>query len=449
MPATLRATLLLVSLALTAPALAKDGKLTGYDTLGRKGKKVTLKAKLEWKLAGSLTKDVEKETIDFFLVHENGRELKKARFVGTAETDDDGIATYAWKLKGGGQFGLEARVRKGRSEYVAVPGRLHVAVPPPSRPILLVQIDGTVSKATNLKLFKGTDNDEIEAVDNGKAMLKALAMHHQLVFLTDLEVGFSGKFKDWLELRGIPKAPILFWELFERSLSHAKYMKKLVEELKDKHPRIEGGIGGTQDDGEAFVENGLLGVVIGGELKKAPAEVIGADDWKEAFVHVLRYHQSKRWLEVLAKGKAPTASQALFALSLLGQPGIGYVHRFKGASDVNLAAAAGLVSGRLQAIETFAKSLDRSSANRVRNSLLAAWRYGERGVLRHLFDDPEDAKKGPMPAYVRLEEVSRNEPDAGKVVFKVRLTDAKGKTSERVIEATELDDKTWKVASVK
>jgi hypothetical protein len=38
------------------------------------------------------------------------------------------------------------------------------------------------------------------------------------VYLTDLDESFATKFKDWMRLRELPRAPIMFWELFERSL---------------------------------------------------------------------------------------------------------------------------------------------------------------------------------------------------------------------------------------
>jgi hypothetical protein len=441
----IRATTMMVLLTLlAAPAAAKEAKLTGFDTLARKGRKVTLRAKLETKGMLGIDPDVKGASLDFFITKKDGAELKKPYFLGTGKTNDDGIATTDWKPDATGRFTCEARVRRG-SDYSAAPGLILVACPPEGRPIVLVQIDGTVSKATNVKMFRGTENDEIKVEEGSKEMLTLLAEHHQLVYLTDLEVAFTNKFREWLELREIPAAPILFWDIFERSLSHKTYMTKLVARLHKAYPALRAGIGGKSDDGVAFAENGLVGIVISEEKdEELPDTVIEAKTWQHAFAHVLQSHRAAGLVRKLAKG-GKSAPKVLAQLSMLGKAGVGYVHHYLDDPDLSLASAAILVANKLRACETFAKRLDTSSANRTRNSLIAAWRYGELGVVRKLYADLDLAKKATLPTFDLCALVSRNEPEPGKVVYKLKLTDAEGKASELVVICVEQEDKSWKV----
>ncbi|HBP22512.1 MAG TPA: hypothetical protein DEA08_32625, partial [Planctomycetes bacterium] len=176
-----------------------EAKLTGFDALARVNRSVRLVAKLERKGVMGIDPDVEGASLDFFITAVNGFDQKKAEFLGTGTTDGDGLASVEWKPEKPGSYTIQARVRRG-SEYSAAPGSLSVAVPDEGRPIVLVQIDGTVSKATNLKFFRGTKNDEIQAEEGSKDMLQLLAEHHQLVYLTDLELSFTNKLKERLGL---------------------------------------------------------------------------------------------------------------------------------------------------------------------------------------------------------------------------------------------------------
>ena len=92
-------------------ASAKEAKLTGFDALARKGRKVVLKAKLETKGIMGIDPDVKGASLDFFVTQKDGADLKKPDFLGTGKTNDDGIATVDWKPDAAGRYTVEARVR--------------------------------------------------------------------------------------------------------------------------------------------------------------------------------------------------------------------------------------------------------------------------------------------------------------------------------------------------
>jgi hypothetical protein len=442
-PAALLAALTLFGLA-PASASAKEASLGGYDVISRPGRTVTLRAKLESKGMMGINPDVEDEPLDFFLVRQDGKDLESPKFVGTGETDDDGLAKLEWKPASAGQYELEVRVRRG-SEYVAMPAPVLVSIPPKGRTILLIQIDGTVSTATNLKMFRGTENAEIPAVEGARQTLETLANHYQLVYLTDLERAFTDKFKTWLELREMPRAPILFWDLFERSLSHATYMKKLVAKLHQDFGEATLGIGGVEADGKAFVQNGLVGVVITKSPDDLPLEVIPAARWAEVLQHVTLAHKSNGLLKIASGPDAPQRQEALDALSLMGRAGIGYVHRFRASTDPNLASTAELLTGKLRACEAFYRSLQFKTANQALHSLLAAWKYGEQTVAVRVYKEREVGLAEPLPTFDRVELVSRHEPEPAKVVFKVKLLRTGGDASERELVFQRQEDKTWRL----
>ena len=432
----------LLSLALAPAAVAQGTKatLTGYDVLSRHGRQVELRAKLERTGVMGIHPDVAGESLDCYLVEQDGEELDEARYLGSGETDDDGVAAVRWKPATPGQYLVEARVRR-RSDYVALPARILVAVPAADRPVLLVQLDGTASKATNVQLFRGTENAKIEAVEGAAAVLAELSQRYQLAYLTDLEVAFTGKFKDWLELRELPPAPVIFWELFERSLSHTTYMDRLVGRLRKLLPQTTIGIGGAAD-GQAFVRHGLSAIAVGAGSGQVEATVLRAEGWQDVPARVRGVERAEELLREMAQGGSETEA-ALQELLLYGPDGIAAVHRFRSETDVALASAAALVAARLEANRAFLEALDLSSANAALSSLIAAWRYGERGVVARLYADLQAGTAAPLPSFRRVEVVTRNEPEPDKVVFRLRLLGDDAAEHELVF--VRQDDKLWRL----
>ena len=430
-------------LAAPTPALADSAaELSAFDVLCRAGRTATLRAKMESKGILGINPDVEDETLDFYLLRRDGADLAEPKYLGSGDTNDDGIAELEWEPKDPAQYELEVRVRRG-SEYVALPAPIFVAVPPPEKAIVLVHLDGTVSDATNMQLFQGTANDQIPPIEGAQTALAALATHYQLVYLTDLDATFTSVFKSWLELRQIPKAPVFFWDLFSRSLSHETYLRKLVGKLSHDFPRISIGVGGLADDGAAFVEQGLAGVVFNPDEEPLP-EVLGADSWEKVVLHVAQLHRTNGLIRDLASLDAAKSDAALAELTLLGADGLGYVTRFRQSTDQNVSAAATLVAARIHASEAFVAALDLTSADQAMAGLLAAWRGGDLGAVVRLYREADVGKREQIPSFRICEMISRSEPEPGKVVYRIRLL-GDDEPAEREVVFLEREDKTWRV----
>lgn len=433
---------LLLAGAAGAFAAGKDATIHAVDAVGRVGRPVKLEGRLQRQ--GLIATDVGKEPLDFYLVRVDGRELAEAKFVGSGETNSDGFAGLEWKPDAPGRYDLEVRVRKG-SEYVAFPAPIHVAVPPPEQTVILVHVDGTVSEATNLQLFRGKATSEIPAIEGASRVLTMLAASHQLVYLTDLESGFTARFKQWLEARQMPRAPVLFWD-FSRSLSHETYLSQRVEKLRQELPQIRIGISKSFGDGQVFANHGLAGISLDrdADAEDRPPTVLWARSWDAALQHVMVLHTSATLLQDLAGADAAKAEQALAVLSLVGVEGIGYVHRFRAAADPSLASAAVQVEARIRASEAFFQTLDRSTPRQALTSLVAAWRQGDRAVVARMYRERDAGLKAKLPVFRRVELVSTSEPEPARVVFKVRLVPDQGAPEEREVVFAQVD-KVWLV----
>ncbi|MCA8922313.1 MAG: hypothetical protein KDD82_10920 [Planctomycetes bacterium] len=431
--------------ALTAEAKT-EATLTGQDGLAKVGQPVTLKAKLERSGILGINPDVSEEKLDFFLVSRDGKELSEAQFIATGKTDDDGTASVDYTPDETGLLLIEARVRRG-SDYIAFPAEILIGVPDPKRPILLVQVDQTVSEATNLDMFRGKDVKDIAAVDGAKQVLELLASPYQLVYLTDLEASFTSGFKAWLQQKGLPRAPVLFWDL-SRSLSHATYMQSLIERLSQDFPQIVAGVGGQTVDGLAYLEHGAAGIVLADEPDEDDwrVELLRASSWQDVLGHLALIYEAEKLLKVASGEDSAKAKAAIDTMCRVGLPGKGYVHRFRRSADPSLALAANLVSGKISANEAFAESLDASDPARALASLLAAWRYGEASVVGSLYRERGVGVQAPIPPVERAEVLNRSEPEPGRVVFKVRLL-AGSDALQRQVTVVDTDG-AWKIAGV-
>lgn len=424
---------------------ATDAEIRCEDALGQAGRTARLRARLERKGLLGINPDVEEEPLDFYLVARDGRALAEAAYLGGVETDGDGYAVLEWQPPEPGQYQVEVRVRRG-SDYVALPGNLILAAPPAGRPMIVVHLDGTVHQASNLTMFRGTENAQIPAAAGAQAALRLLATHYQLVYLTDLDATFTNKFRDWLQRHDVPPAPVLFWSLFERSLSHETYLTKLLEKLRQDHPDIVVGIGAQPGDGKVFVSHGLGAIVLSASRpEELVPEALHATSWEQVVAHVAQLHRAAT-LVGEAAGRDPTRSrQAVDELVAQGKPGIGYVHRFAGSRDLGRATAAALVIGRIRANEAFLRSLDLSTPNRSLAALIAAWRYGEPGVVLQLYRDRAVGQRQTIPAFQTIEVVSRTEPGPNKIAFKLRLVPAQGEAREQEVAFVQGDDRLWRV----
>jgi len=377
------------------------------------------------------------EPVDFFLLSINGRRLDDSASIGTAESDARGRASLVWTPNAWPHSGATARYEVGArlppaSTYAAqVP--IGVFVPSSESPILLVKLD-----ADRRTPPKTPRSDGRTAVVSGARVLEDLAERYQVIYLTEIEAGMVPLLKAWVKRRGLPDAPVL--------LLGAEQTSVRIRKLLERNLRIRIGIGATAADARAFAENGLPAIIV-----PADASAIGAQpedawvtsNWTTVYGQILLCEKSDELLRAFDRG-GDASREARRNLDRLGRAGVACVDRLRNESE--LGSAATYISGRLRANDAFWEATDWSTAEALRDSLLAAWRFGEPSVIRRLYADPGKAEVDPVPDYARWETL-RESRDEGKgvVIYKLRLTMEDGTSSVREITCVRQPDSTWRI----
>ncbi|MEZ0229419.1 MAG: hypothetical protein ACAI25_12390, partial [Planctomycetota bacterium] len=298
--------------------------------------------------------------------------------------------------------------------------------------------------------FMRKDAKEIPANEGAAAALAALAEKHSIIYMTGIEELSLVKTKDWLKLKGFPRGPVFFWNISQNALSGEKYKTQLVSRLRADFSGLTSAVGGQVEDAIACLANGVTAYLVASNDAKAPAESIRVKSWEKLIAAVERQHAVEKQLGELASPDTAKQDAAAKALAKLDTNEIGYLSRFVKASDVQLAAAARLILGRVRARDAFSASLDSTTDSTALASLIAAWRAGDATVTARLYRDGGAGleKAGPALEQFRgIEVVNRSEPGPGKVVYRLRFLNEKdgAANSERDYAFIRGDDGNWRV----
>ena len=414
------------------------------DVLGVPGATVTLSVMVEEPSKGAdPQRPVAGDTVEFLLYSSDGQLLGDGVAIGTAETNGEGRATLVWNPFAwlGSEQIIEVGARIARGQTLLSQTRMKVVVPPVDRPLLLVKLDVTqpASKDAPAIVTKAPGV-------SGSTVLVALAEQHQLVYLTDVEGQAVLWFKAWMQRRGLPSGPLLLLADEAASHSPSERLTKRVGELVQANPRIAIGIGATAADAQAFVTNGLAAVIVPLDLEavgELPDGTFATTNWTNVYAHVRLCEMSSELLRSFDQGGGQ-AREALLQLDLLGRAGVACVDRLREVPELRLAAI--YVSNRLRGVDGFWATVDLSTSDAVRDSLLAAWRFGEPGVIGQLYAAPLESGQNPVPAFVHWELVGEpRELDAAGVVYTIRLTGEDGKSGTYEITCSLQPDSKWRI----
>jgi hypothetical protein len=419
------------------------------DVLGVPGAAVTLKAGVEEVPNGAdRGQPVAGETVEFLLYAVGGHRLADPAPIGTAETDSEGRAALVWSPAAWsgaaqtGAFEVGARLERGRT--IVGQARMEVVVPPADRPLLLVKLDAHRSDPADAP---GTSGVSGEA--SGSMVLVGLAERYQLIYLTEVEGRAAPGFKAWMQRRGLPLGPVLLLADDGASLGPEERLAKRVRELVQANPRIAIAIGATAADARAFVANGLAAIIVPADLNavgELPDGAFATSSWTNAYAQLRLCEMSGELLRSLDRG-GEEALEAGRLLDRLGREGVACVDRLREVPELRSAAI--YVSGRIRGAEGLWAAVDWSSSEALRDSLLAAWRFGDPSVVERLYVVPWEGEADPVPAYVRWESVG--EPSAvgaAEVVHTIRLTGEEGRSGTYAITCVLQPDSTWRIRAV-
>jgi hypothetical protein len=252
-----------------------------------------------------------------------------------------------------------------------------------------------------------------------------------------------------MQRRGLPPGPLLLLADDTASFGPDERLAKRVRELVQANPRIAIGIGATAADARAFTTSGLAAVIVPADLDavgELPEGALATSSWSSAYAHLRLCEMSGELLRSLNRG-GEEAREAQGLLDHLGREGVPCVDTWR--EVLELRAAAIYVSGRLRGADGLWAAVDWSTPEALRDSLLAAWRFGEPSVIGRLYVDPREGEADPVPAYVRWELLGMpRRLDATSVVHTIRLTGDDGRSGDYEITCVRQPDSTWRVLAV-
>jgi hypothetical protein len=444
-----------VLIGASAVLLAADGSenraiLTyATDVVGVPGAAVTLSVRVEEVRAGEEGgRPAAGESVEFLLCAVGDRRLGDPAPIGTVETDRDGRAALVWTpgvwSGGAGSGTFEVGARLGQGLAAGGQARMEVLVPPADRPLLLVKLDASRSSSPDAAAPAG----EPRGV-SGSTVLVELAERRELVYLSDVEWRAVPAFKAWMERRGLPPGPLLLLADDAASPDPEERLTKRVRELVTANPRIAIGIGATAADARAFVSNGLAAIIVPADLAaigELPEGAFATSSWTSAYAQLRLCEMSGELLRSLEHG-GEDAREAQRQLERLGRAGAVCVDRLREVPELRPAAI--YVSGLLRGADGFWAAVDLSTSDAVRDSLLAAWRFGDPSVIGRLYAVPREAEAAPLPAYDQWEPVGPpRELGAAGVVHTIRLTREDGSSGTYEITCVRQPDSTWRIGAV-
>lgn len=241
---------LVLALAPTCRAGDADVHALGHDAVTTPGVPVLLRAKFERGGLGLIRPDLVREQVEFRVLGRASRDL----------TDRDGFAETTALPSRAGLTTFRAVLTTRREAPPAI-GRLFVF--PKDRPAAVVDIDGTLSTMSELRVpFSGAEAD---AYPHSPELLRDLARTHAIIYLTARDDAFADQTYPFLERHRFPPGPVLFNELglrgeaFDqlRPSKHGEFKLRTIRSLQGRGVHVVVGIGNAETDGFAYEQAGL------------------------------------------------------------------------------------------------------------------------------------------------------------------------------------------------
>jgi phosphatidate phosphatase APP1 len=259
---------LAVALLVFPAAAERDAaRILAFDAVAPPGRAVTLSVKLE------RTSVAHRDLEGVPLVFARGKDAALR-----ATTGDDGIATLSWTPPAAEPDTYEFTVSiAAGARYEAAAAPLRVFVRDPKRPVLVVDLDGTVCAAGALEVAT-REPKELPALAGSAEALAILAKRYDILYLTARDDGLFEKSRAWLDLKGFPRAPLLVRDLKVTTLSAERFKRKRLLELKREF-NLFAGVGDRDEDGDAYLAAGMKAVLVG--PGSTPEGAVRLEGWAE------------------------------------------------------------------------------------------------------------------------------------------------------------------------
>jgi LNS2-like protein (lipin/Ned1/Smp2) len=253
---------------------AATAKLAGIDLVALPGERIMLRAKVERDGPAFLDPDIRGVELRFGKgvfppgSTETGPSAGEAT-LGVARSGADGIA----------ELPVAAPSEPGDHLYWVTckpPGALRLAEPAapitvsvmaPQQPILITDIDGTISR-TAIAPVLDDHPGQIPPLPGAAAILAAASQKYRVLYLTARSSYLTRRTRRWLEAHGFPGGAILQRDLWAEyrhlDFTEEEFKTRALAELKGRKglPEIRWGIGNRVGDGEAYARNGIRAILI-------------------------------------------------------------------------------------------------------------------------------------------------------------------------------------------
>ena len=224
---------------------------TGLDAVTTPGQPVAVDAKFERSLVSYLRPDLGGLAVDF-------------AFAGTtfrATTDREGIASISLRSSQVGAYPFTASAAgKPRSK----PGAARLFVLDPARPVVIVDIDETLSHMASWEVpLRG---DVAPTYPHAVSLMHELARGYTIVYLTARDDALDAITRAFLARHGFPDGPVLFndWGFTTaaeraqlKSSNHGTFKLALINSLVARGVNVAFGIGNAETDAYAYENAGL------------------------------------------------------------------------------------------------------------------------------------------------------------------------------------------------
>jgi len=231
---------------------AENGVLFyAFDTLAYPGKPVDLAAKVQ---NVKSMKGIQGLTVSF---------VDAEGVIGSAITDENGLARFSWTAPEQGDYKLEA-VIIARPEGVPQdvlgisPAPLLVAARPKDTQFVVIDLDHTVVDGSFFRVLLGDPTPMANSVE----VTGRIAKSYSIIYLTHRPDLLTRKSKAWLARHGYPAGPLLVSELRDAFGDSGKFKTAKLKAVRNAYPNVKFGIGDKLSDAQAYVDNGLTAYLI-------------------------------------------------------------------------------------------------------------------------------------------------------------------------------------------
>lgn len=272
---------ILILIPLLSWADEKKANLIFYDQIVKPEEKVYLMANLRKGLI-SVKPEISGERVEFF----QGDNYKKS--LGVTLTGIDGTAVKEIPPLKNGFHSFSARLAPAPSgagqadtkRYSADESYGLVACWDPKRPLIIVDIDGTVSKTDKSELLFHKKDTNSKPLPDAPDVLRRLSKKYNIIFLTHRNELLLNKTRQWLKEHKFPPAPVFTLRLGEDPLMPGEYKDEKLKEWKKEGWNMKIGIGNRPHDAEAYLDNGLKAIILDDD-DDIPDKAIKVKNWKE------------------------------------------------------------------------------------------------------------------------------------------------------------------------